>query len=317
MRVPLHIAFILLFPFLSSAQNWELGVTLGASNYLGDIGSGKGSERPFVLDLQERYTKACLGLYGRYYTNGNLAFRANLIYGQLSGDDKLVDYWPRRLRNLSFRTNILELSGQVEYNFLSSKNVRYRELSQNFRRTIVIAERSLYAFVGVGVFHFNPTAELDGVRYNLQTFGTEGQVDECPPNDATCTEKYNRVAINIPMGLGIQYLVDKEYRVGFEIGWRKLFTDYIDDISNVYADPNLIAQNNGNGDDGATAVALAQRCHEVTNENFWLLQCGEGSIRGHGYHLDSYFFTVITVGYMIKTAGIDCPKYEKDRFHLF
>ncbi|MEO6301697.1 MAG: hypothetical protein ABIP51_00865, partial [Bacteroidia bacterium] len=47
---------------------------------------------------------------------------------------------------------------------------------------------------------------------------------------------YKAVVFNIPMGLGFYFTFDKKHRIGFEMNYRKTFTDYIDDISGNYPD---------------------------------------------------------------------------------
>ncbi len=51
--------------------------------------------------------------------------------------------------------------------------------------------------------------------------------------------------IAIPFGAGVRYKLDRNWDLGFEIGWRKTFTDYLDDVSSNYADPADIPTDKG------------------------------------------------------------------------
>ena len=50
---------------------------------------------------------------------------------------------------------------------------------------------------------------------------------------------YKLTQLNVPLGVGIKYFVTENFAVSFEIVHRKTFTDYMDDVSNQYIDPNL------------------------------------------------------------------------------
>jgi hypothetical protein len=56
--------------------------------------------------------------------------------------------------------------------------------------------------------------------------------------DVNYPEPYSRFQFAIPFGAGIKYRLDRQWDFGFEIGWRKTFTDYLDDVSGTYADKN-------------------------------------------------------------------------------
>lgn len=311
----------LLFPVLASSQSWEVGIMVGTCNYLGDIGNGAGPNRPFIYDLQLNKTKPGLGIFLRYHASYRLGIRANLMYGQATGDDVLTENQARRERNLHFKSNVTEFSTQIEWAFYKSKHAKYRNLNQSFDRTIVISEFTAFGFAGLGVFKFNPKTLYQGNWVELQPLGTEGQLDNCPSgSDPGCKKKYRRVQLNIPMGVGIHYHINKQLRVGVEVGWRKLFTDYLDDISTFYPDTNLLKLNNPGNE--RMAVDVTFRTAEITSDPVSLLQYVPGSKRGDGSAVenDSYFFTVVTFSYFLDFSfpkGIDCPKYKSQKFLIF
>jgi hypothetical protein len=95
----------------------------------------------------------------------------------------------------------------------------------------------------VGVFYHNPKAmapETDqlgnsipeaGKWVALQALGTEGQY-----SDAYDVKPYSKVQISVPIGLGFSYKIGNNLDFSFEIGYRILFTDYIDDVSENFVD---------------------------------------------------------------------------------
>jgi len=47
------------------------------------------------------------------------------------------------------------------------------------------------------------------------------------------------------MGGGLKYAISDRIRIGLEIGLRKLFNDYLDDVSKFYPDPNDLLAGRG------------------------------------------------------------------------
>ena len=120
-----------------------------------------------------------------------------------------------------------------------------------------------YIFGGVGIFHHNPRAkvpELDrngnpldqaGEWYPLRKLGTEGQLSEHYD-----IKKYSVVQPSFPVGLGIRAELDKRWDFEFEIGYRFLLTDYIDDVSGQYVDLGAL--------DNDFARTMSDRSRETT-----------------------------------------------------
>ncbi len=65
-----------------------------------------------------QFTKPAGGAVFRYNFNPRLAMRGNILVGSLEGDDSFSNSQSQQQRNLKFRSNIYELSGQLEFNFL-------------------------------------------------------------------------------------------------------------------------------------------------------------------------------------------------------
>ena len=250
---------LLLFSSSLKAQDKEIGGFLGTTLYQGDL-----SQKQITLNE----TKVGVGALMRYYFMPELNFKGGLYLGWIEGDDKNYPDDPWRVkRNTNFKTHVVELSGQMEYNIL-----RYISNSRRYKFTP-------FVFVGLGIFHFNPYTTYNGDKVKLQPLGTEGQT---LPGGSV----YHRLQVSIPYGVGIKYSLGNYWNIGFEFGQRKIFTDYLDDMSNRYADRNALAAKN------PTAAALSDRSWEVSTK----YQTNKGGVlRGDPKHNDMYIFTGFTI----------------------
>ncbi len=218
---------------LSLGQH-ELGLTAGGMNYIGD------------LNNQSIFGTVNLAAGGFYRLNFDerWSMRADIDYGHVEGGNP--DYIARR--NLSFRSYIFEASLRVEFNFFP--------FSMREDHWIWTP----YIFGGIGFFAFNPKAyftdPLSGESgwYALQPLGTEGQGSMLTPDRTP----YNLIQLSMPFGIGIKYHTSKSVTLSAEYGFRKSWTDYIDDVSTTYVDNEQLAYYNG-----IIAAGLADRSGEV------------------------------------------------------
>jgi len=146
-------------------------------------------------------------------------------------------------------------------------------------------EISAYGFLGIGVFHFNPKAKLDGQWYQLQPLGTEGQ------GQVASRSKYKRTQLCVPLGLGAKYAIDRQISVGLELGLRYTFTDYIDDVSKSYY------YDRG----GSLVEILADRSHDDNSH--------VGEQRGDPRWNDAYVFAMFNICYKIRTGRVNYPMF--------
>lgn len=267
-----------LFSITLKAQIVEIGVLGGGSNYIGDL-----SDESMVMSS----FRPAAGVFGRYNINNRWALKGFGGYGTITGDDKKSSKPVSKLRNLSFYSDVYEFSLQFELNLLKN------DITNITSRPFIP-----YLFGGVGVFHFNPKADLNGVSYELQPFGTEGQ-GSTVYNDL---KKYNLTEICIPIGLGFRQRVGENFYFGLEAGYRYTTTNYLDDVGGVYADNTVVFSHSGeNGAD------LADRSWEVGNT----IPFPEGAKRSDKsmFPDDLYFFTGLTISYIIRYKGQNCPTF--------
>lgn len=285
---------MLLTAFSSQSQRrfWEVGIMLGGSNYVGDInnmfnnGVDDSKEwNQFESSFNFYNIHFLGGLVARYNFNPRVSVRGNLLFSRLSGDDKHFN----NERNLNFYSNIQEFSAIVEYNFLD-----YRTGSLQHRITP-------YIFGGIALFHFNPKTEIkdysskETIKINLHDYHTEGQTFYNGKGN------YHLWQMSIPFGLGMKFSLNKYICVGLEWGFRKTFTDYIDDISTQYAGrQNMIYNVNEN------AAVASDRTNELEGkQNFYHK---EGEMRGNQTTKDWYNFFGLTITSRISSGNKKCLK---------
>lgn len=140
---------------------------------------------------------------------------------------------------------------------------------------------------GVAVFHFDPyTFDSSGNKYYLKLLSTEGEgFVEGKPD-------YKLTQFSIPFGAGVKLSLTDNFNVGLEMGFRKTFTDYLDDVSTTYVDESLLLSNRG-----AKAVELAYRGDELKdgNPNY----PPAGAKRGNSLQKDWYYFTGVTFSFRL------------------
>ncbi|PCH91997.1 MAG: hypothetical protein COB85_08610 [Bacteroidetes bacterium] len=224
----LIIALMIAISGYAQKRTSEVGLFGGVSYYLGDLNVN----RHFHL------SQPAMGIVHRYIFSPHFALKNSFYYGTIAGDDAKSGDALQMKRNLHFKSSILDISVQLEFNFFpfdESKTDRVvsREEKWYF---------SPYVFIGLSLFSFNPKAEYNGTWFELQPLGTEGQGTIAYPDK----QKYSLTQLAIPIGGGIKYDISKKVNIALEWGIRKTFTDYIDDVSTTYANPTAIGAEKGN-----------------------------------------------------------------------
>lgn len=217
--------------FLSRSELLLMG---GGMNYIGDLNEESALTLP----------RPAAGVGIRYRFDNRWSLRVEVSYGQIGVDE---DY--NKLRNLSFRSDILEGAVLGEFNFAPFGPGATERLW------------TPYIFGGVGVFHFNPMARYtlgDGEEHwaELQPLCTEGQGSTLYPD----RKMYPLYQFCLPFGVGVKVRLGKVFSLAAEYGFRKTWTDYLDDVSKTYVGSDFLIANSR---DGALASQLADRSGEV------------------------------------------------------
>ncbi len=219
----------------------NLYASAGLTKYFGELSDDRklGDVNPYVS----------FGL--RIPMKANWWLQPQLSYFRLSAaDGDLPEADSRRGRNLSFRSDNLELSGLLVYGLYPED------------QRLKTAKIRPYLVAGLGITYFNPKAEYQGEWYELQPLHTEG-ID------------YQKFHLVVPLGFSLGYQVSSQWEVGFEMKYRFTFTDYLDDVSTDYRDPASFPD--------PIATALADRRPEIG-----LDKAPTGSPRGNAESNDGY-----------------------------
>lgn len=285
--------------FSKRKQYNSVGLSLNAMNYFGDV-----VPKPSITSLRIAASRPNIGLTFTRRFAPRISVRAGLAYGRITGDDFKAaddndpDAKFRYNRNMSFRNDIVEGSAVAMFDLIENRN-------NYLKRPDFVP----YVFAGVAAFHHNPkglvgangvtgnTAQFgnlnDGDWIALQPLGTEGQ-------RANGGSGYGLWQFSIPFGAGLRYKLNKSFDLSFEIGWRKTFTDYLDDVSG-----NYVAQSElGNG----AARYFGGGNVKSTNNEFQGFN-SPGQMRGKSNEDDWYIVTGFTLNYIL-APRIKSPKFR-------
>lgn len=251
------------------AQYFEVGIVLGAANYFGDVQNG---------EIKTSEYHPTIGMRGRYNLSKHLSVGGHLLQGRISGADRNATRVVDQERNLSFRSDIIEvgLTGEL---YLSAFNIPADKRS------------APYLFGGVSVFHFQPKTLYNGDWINLRPIGTEGQ------GRADYEAPYSLVSVAVPFGLGLKFALNNRMNISLSLGLRYTFTDYLDDVSGLYPNIALLRETD------PRAADLSFR----TSERFGnLLPNPVGMPRGDASNNDWYFIGGLTISFNLTNKyGLD------------
>jgi hypothetical protein len=271
----------------------EVGINIGPSFFLGDLGGNQGKGTPFLKDLNLSLTRVMKGAFLAVYPNDWLGVRVAAQIGKLEDQDKIIDtkgmdeLW-RKQRNLDFKSNISEVYIAAEVFPLMLFNKNHDDYKPKLRP---------YGVIGIGVFHFNPKGSLTDVNgnktwYDLKPLHTEGEgFTEYPKRKV-----YSLSQLNIPMGIGMKYFISERVNISLEVLHRKTFTDYVDDVSTEYINPDLF--------DKYLSPQNAAIARQINDKVIGIVTPGvtrlaPGDQRGDPYQNDAYFTIFIKFGVRI------------------
>jgi hypothetical protein len=299
--IPLLGIFMSMPTGVQAQGDWDVGFSMGMANYMGDIGDGVTSRRGFIWDMQELRTRPTFGLYARRKLDrdGLWHLRADLSQIHISGSDKDTQYAARRARNLHFRNHMTEGSIRLERDLLQKPLVWARQ-----RRAML----TVRGFIGYARVQHNPEARVDlnNMMYDqlVESGATsEGQWHSLPELQTGGVDYSDELNITtLPFGLSAIVTGQKrggaaDFYLGIEIGFRMTDTDYLDDISGVYADPSemsalgaaLSSQANPTDLNIAGPSAGSMTAHSYIGDEIPV-------IRGNAANNDAYGTLVITYG---------------------
>ena len=230
---------LLLLPLVAVAQRQdflsrsELVFAGGGMTYIGDLNNQSA--------FGEVQLAGSVGLRSRL--DNRWSVRGNVAYGTLTATKDWL-----AARNLSFRSRLFEASLVAEFDF------------RPYGPGATESKWTPYLFGGLGVFHFNPQANYvrqDGSAewVELQPLCTEGQGTSLYPD----RRPYALTQLTMPFGVGVRCRLGKHVSLAAEYGFRKTWTDYLDDVSTTYVGAELLT---AEVRDGVVAAALADRSQQ-------------------------------------------------------
>ncbi len=187
---------------LSGRGFWDIGIMIGSAHSLTDIsGRPDWDVRFFLYDTQWTSTNMNVGIFTRYHYSQYLAFTLEYSTSRLSAADSLGH---RQSRGLAYTNRIFEGAVMAEFYPLGI-----------FSRLPLHP----YGFLGLAAFYNNP-----------KVFNQGEAVTDLDP--------FNKLQPAIPMGAGINYMFGNNMKLGTAIGWRKLFTNYLDGLNTSHNSKN-------------------------------------------------------------------------------
>lgn len=258
------LLFMMMFfstPTLFGQRTHQFSAGIGTTYYYGDLTDKFNNSliRPAAAISYSKYLMPIL------------KFRTGFSYGEVGAADAQAIAPGRKVRNLHFRSKIVEMNAGLVLEFFRDKN-----FGNSWRDEVFFTP---YVFAGVGLFYFNPQARYEGVWQNLQPLGTEGQY-------IGGAKVYSTIQFSAPIGAGVSLRLTDYTGVSMEVGYRMTGTDYIDDVSTVYPDFDALLTSGGE-----LAVALSERSPDGIFET--------GERRGNPGSKDSYFFVMFSVNYYL------------------
>ncbi|MBL7103540.1 MAG: outer membrane beta-barrel protein [Bacteroidales bacterium] len=270
------LSLFILFIIISTVGRSQLdvGIFAGGSFYMGDL-------NPSYPFLQ---TNFAYGALGRYNLSSRWAVKVNIYKGILTGDDKKSKFLKER--SLKFTSNLWELGGVMEFNFLPY----YTGSMKNYYTP--------YIFGGVAVFYNRPKIG----NSDLRDYHTEGQTNLAylPPDETR--KEYSYYNLSFPFGIGVKYSFSKRICITLEWGMRKTFTDYIDDVSKTYYLP---AYNIEPGDEEYPDLVVSD-----PNKNHQPMMQ-----RGNSKTNDWYSFAGMTITYNVNLKNRNkCSEFQDNKY---
>lgn len=301
----------------------SVGASVGVMNYFGDLNP---LAQYVTTDISA--TRPSLGISVVRKISPRTMIRGMFSYGRLTANDfKAADpaderHRYRYIRNAHFRNDIFELSLCATFDLMPSRFIYYKRV--NF---------TPYVVVGIAGFYHNPMAksseEFGGKWEKLRPLSTEGQglvrsegssVGEA---GSSYGKKYSLFQPAIPLGVGVRFKLNDRTDLSFEVAYRWTFTDFLDDVSGNYANPDDLPSD--------LARSMADRTLELTSartggsreadlatlRTTFGLEANspfagfgnDGDKRGQSNNTDIYIVSAFHLTRIVG-VGLRCPKFK-------
>lgn len=258
----------------------EIGYQLGTMWYVGDLNPN---------NLFRSISNTAQGAYFRYNVNPRVSVRGQYVQGSVEVFDANHPNAHQQRRNLGFFNLVNEVSFTTEVNFRD-------HVVGNPKRRLVP-----FFSAGVAVFGHDPQGiKSNGLLTPLRAIGTEGQ-DWFPGIDP-----YKDWGVALPYGLGWKGTLGSTMTFQIEWGARKLWTDYLDDVSGVYVlyNPNDVLDFEPSSALDDFQGALPYNLENETGSGEGV--AGEVYQRGDPGRNDRYGFFLVSLGFRVSKKATTC-----------
>ncbi|MDD3877115.1 MAG: hypothetical protein PHT69_10865 [Bacteroidales bacterium] len=324
----IFISFVFISNFVFSQAGFqsnraEIIIGTGASSFLGELGGKNDIGTNDLKDFDMQAIRPLIHLGYSYKVTPNINWKNDLTFGYLTGSDQYTEEEFRNNRNITFRTPLFEFATTVNYFLIPEKEgakytlTGYRMRAK--RRSGFAFLRKLdfgiypYLFTGIATYYFNPQGKypedgsitsMRGKWVDLEPLKTEGQ-GIIPTRD-----EYSLIQIAVPIGFGFKYAYSSNISIGFEYGFRLIFTDYIDDASTTYVDSQMLKDYHKENNDEQSAE-LAAYFANPKNSTLQNSITYPGQQRGDVRDNDAYMFAKISVYYKLTSkVRFAIPKFR-------
>lgn len=199
------------------AQRHEIGLQLGMSSLIGDIGRTNFIlQQPILNDLSEMGVPFNAGVLYRMNLNPYQTLRFSLGYHNVQFDDRVAKENYRRYRGLYGTNSIIEGDILFEYNFFPV-NEEHRSML------------SPYIFGGIGGMYASVVQATLHNDFNRNASGNA--IDPTNNSDFVTTAKYQdgkKFTMAIPFGVGLKYKFNYNWALSGEFTFRPTFSDGLD-----------------------------------------------------------------------------------------
>jgi OOP family OmpA-OmpF porin len=215
-RISLLLLATLFISLTIYSQRWKLKryeavIGMGTTNIFSDLGGRiDATSMLFIQDITFRDTRPSIYTAVRFKISPRYATKLALIYGY----GKTEDFEGSRNENRQFhsKTHLAEITGHIEY-YLIQETKRWRSAAMFNRRGMLnnYSTISAYVFGGIGLTKYWNNLQIE-------------------PRPTDTYDDRNKIIPSFPLGIGLKYIISDKWIIGYEIGGRYTFCDYIDGI---------------------------------------------------------------------------------------
>ncbi|PZU86536.1 MAG: hypothetical protein DI529_08515 [Chryseobacterium sp.] len=203
MKKELTYTFIALFCFLSfvKAQRHEIGVQLGMSNLVGDIGKTNYILQKPIGSISDYGLPFYGGIMYRMNFNPYQTVRLNVGFNNIQFDDRYAKENYRRMRQLWGTNSIMSADLLFEYNFLPVNDEQVSMISP-------------YIFAGLSGLYMNSIQAQLSIK--------------SATNVGVSYKKDKTFTMGLPFGVGLKYKFNYNWALSGEFTFRPTFSDQVD-----------------------------------------------------------------------------------------